>query len=337
MHITSVSVIVPTYNRYERLLRVIEALESQEIGDWSYEIVVVSDGSTDGTDEKVPPLLGDRTRLVTQENGGPAKARNAGVANSTGELVIFIDDDVVPEPSCIRRHVETHQGSDERQVVIGPLLTPESIDLSPYVAWEQRMLYKQYDAMDEGRYSATARQFYTGNASMLRSVLDEFGGFDPNFRRAEDVELGYRLANAGIPFTFVRDAEAYHFAERSFESWLAIASSYGQNDVIFWRDGGQSWLVPRIRAEWESRHRLNRAFTRIGVRVPALGKAVEFVAKPVIERGSRRRPEFGQRLLSAVYGLRYYSALADELGSMKQFLDMEPRFEPGDQFGPEQT
>lgn len=334
MHISSVSVIVPTYNRYDRLLRVLDALEAQEVGDWSYEIVIVSDGSTDGTEEQLPSHLSDRARLVTQKNGGPAKARNAGLAASSGELVVFIDDDVVPEPTCIRRHVETHQASDERQVVIGPLLTPDSVELSPYVTWEQRMLYKQYDAMREGRYSATARQFYTGNASMLRSVLDECGGFDPDFRRAEDVELGYRLADAGIPFNFVRGAEAYHFAERSFDGWLEIASSYGRNDVIFWRDRAQSWLVPQIRFEWESRHRLNRAFTRLGVGVPLVGKLIEAVTRPVVERGSRRNPEFGQRLLSAVYGLRYYSALADELGSLQTFLDMDPDSESGDPSGP---
>ncbi|MEM8705400.1 MAG: glycosyltransferase family A protein [Actinomycetota bacterium] len=322
--VRSVSVIVPTYNRYERLLRVVDALEAQDVGDRDYEIVIVSDGSSDGTDEKVPPQLSERARLLTQPNGGPAVARNTGIEASTGELLVFIDDDVVPEPHCVRTHIEIHEASAERRVVIGPLLTPTTVELSPYVTWEQRMLYKQYDAMAEGHYSATARQFYTGNASMRRSLLDEFGGFDPAFRRAEDVELGYRLANAGVPFEFEMGAEAYHFAERSFDSWLGIASAYGRNDVLFWRDGGQAWLIPRIRDEYESRHVLNRLVTRIGVTVPGVASLMEAVAKPVIERGSRRRPNFGQRLLSALYSVRYYKALAEELGSMADFLAIEP-------------
>ncbi|MEO0495002.1 MAG: glycosyltransferase, partial [Actinomycetota bacterium] len=289
-----------------------------------YEIVIVSDGSTDGTDERIPDRVTDEIRFVTQENGGPAVARNTGIAASTGELLVFIDDDVVPEPGCVRTHVEAHDAADGRLVVIGPLLTPTSVELSPYVTWEQRMLYKQYDAMAEGRYGATARQFYTGNASMPRSLLEEFGGFDAAFRRAEDVELGYRLGAAGVPFAFQPDAEAYHFAERSFESWIDIAASYGRNDVIFWRDGGQSWLVPRVRAEFRSRHLLNRWFTRLGVRVPAVGRLVERVTKTVVERDGGADSALGQRLLSAVYNLRYYSALVDELGGPAEFRKISP-------------
>ena len=59
------------------------------------------------------------------------------------------------------------------------------------------MLAKQYEAMDRGVYGATARQFYTGNASVARRHVIAAGGFDTSFRRAEDVELAYRLADRG--------------------------------------------------------------------------------------------------------------------------------------------
>ena len=87
--VRSVSVIVPTYNRYERLLRVVDALEAQDVGDRDYEIVIVSDGSSDGTNEKVPPQLSERARLLTQANSGPAVARNTGIEASTGELLVL--------------------------------------------------------------------------------------------------------------------------------------------------------------------------------------------------------------------------------------------------------
>jgi glycosyltransferase involved in cell wall biosynthesis len=183
-----VSVVIPTYNRCAQLQQVLRAFADQDVPRSDYEIIVVSDGSTDGTDEF---LLDEAcpfdVLLVQQENQGPAVARNNGVEKSAADLILFVDDDVVPAPELIRVHLERHAEVDDRTVVIGPLLTPDEIRLEPWVEWEQRMLYKQYDAMDRGDWSATARQFYTGNASLRRSLFEESGGFDPEYRRGEDV------------------------------------------------------------------------------------------------------------------------------------------------------
>ena len=86
------------------------------------------------------------------------------------------------------------------------------------------MLAKQYKAMTRGDCEATARQFYTGNASVLRRHLLAVGGFDSAFRRAEDVEMAYRLDGSWSHFAFEPAAIGLHYAARSFDSWRSPAT-----------------------------------------------------------------------------------------------------------------
>src|SRR3989442_6588896 len=94
----AVSVVIPTYNRRERLDRVLAALDEQR-GDERFDVVVVDDGSNDGTAEGLAGRTFEfRLRVVRQEKQGPAAARNAGLALVESPLVLFIDDDLVPSP-----------------------------------------------------------------------------------------------------------------------------------------------------------------------------------------------------------------------------------------------
>ena len=247
MHRPYFSVVVPTYNRLGRLRHVIAALEQQAYPSDAYEVIVISDGSTDGTDAYLETLRSTmRLRWLTQANQGPAAARNAGIQKAVGEFIVFIDDDVVPEPQLLEEHARSHHEAGRDVVVLGPLLTPEGFEMAPWVRWEQEMLMKQYRALLRGDWAATARQFYTGNASLRRNHILAAGGFDEGFRRAEDVELAYRLANNGLEFVFNIQAAGMHFADRSYRAWLDAAYTYGRNDVIFARDRNQKWLLPTI-------------------------------------------------------------------------------------------
>src|SRR5881227_1455300 len=89
------SVVIPTYNRLDMLLRVLEALEAQAEAPL-FEVIVINDGSTDETDR----VVGQRGGIIfrTQKNSGPGAARNHGVTLSKGKFVVFIGDDTVPEP-----------------------------------------------------------------------------------------------------------------------------------------------------------------------------------------------------------------------------------------------
>ena len=148
MHRPYFSVVVPTYNRLGRLRHVIAAFERQAYPSDAYEVIVISDGSTDGTDAYLETLRSTmQLRWLTQANQGPAAARNAGVRTAVGEFIVFVDDDVVPEPQLLEEHARSHHEAGRDVVVLGPLLTPEGFEMAPWVRWEQEMLMKQYSAM----------------------------------------------------------------------------------------------------------------------------------------------------------------------------------------------
>src|SRR5262249_4857504 len=140
-------------------------------------------------------------RTFRQQNAGPARARNRGVQEAVGEIVLFLDDDVWPDPCLIAEHLRCHTEDREPSVVMGPLASLPHYE-QPWVAWEQAKLEAQYRAMLEGVYAPTFRQFWTGNASVGRAHLLAEGGFNHEFPRGEDVELGVRLHKRGLQFRF---------------------------------------------------------------------------------------------------------------------------------------
>ncbi len=138
----AISVVIPTFNRLARLQRVLEALSRQTLDERQFEVVVVSDGCTDGTDEYLASTTPLSVVHGRQDNAGPGAARNHGVRLAGGRLILFLDDDVIATPTLVERHLQAH-GDSTSTVVIGPMLNAPGFRYSPWVAWEQDMLYKQ--------------------------------------------------------------------------------------------------------------------------------------------------------------------------------------------------
>jgi len=323
---TYFSVVVPTYNRLGRLRHLITALEQQAYPSDAYEVIVISDGSTDGTDAYLEAFRSTmRLRWFPQANRGPAAARNAGIQKADGEFIVFIDDDVVPEPQLLGEHARSHHEAGQDVVVLGPLLTPEGFEMAPWVRWEQEMLMKGYRALLRGDWPASARQFYTGNASLRRTHILAAGGFDEGLRRAEDVELAYRLANNGLDFVFNIQAAGMHFAERSFRAWLDAAYTYGRNDVIFARDRNQKWLLSAVHQEFRDRH----FFIRSLVRVCRGRSGLTWIATSALKLAADaatllRASELERFAYSGLFNLQYYTGLFNELDDVHfLFKDLE--------------
>jgi GT2 family glycosyltransferase len=317
-----VSVVLPTYNRLEQLKQVLAGLESQTLPPDQFEVLVISDGSTDGTVEYLrqfqTPL---NINVHTQPNQGVAAARNTGIAQARGEILLFIDDDVVPTSGLIQEHLRVHQHQGSNIVVIGPMLTPPDYVMSPWVRWEQERLVRQYQDMTSGKWEPTARQFYTGNTSLARCHFDTMPGFDNSFRRAEDVELGYRLAARGIKFIFYPNAVGYHYAERSFKSWVAIPAAYGKNDVIFALDKGQGWLLPVIFREYHTRHPLIRVMNSVCLGRPAfVTLALELLSISLRLGTLFKLAKLEDLACSGLFNLLYYQGVVDQLGGRNNFF-----------------
>lgn len=315
------SVIIPTYGRRDSLLRVLRALARQTISPATFEVIVICDGDVDGSVPACRALAASlpyTLTIIEQNNRGPAAARNAGVAAARAPLIIFIDDDVVADATLIEAHLAAHAGHS-RRVTIGPLLPPLDMRLSPWCDWEEYVLCRQYDDMLAGRWHATYRQFYTGNAAVPKQYLVEVGGFDPAYKRAEDVELALRLRDHGVQFTFLPEARAWHYVQRTYQSWLRMSAAYGEADVAMARSGRVEVLNP-VAEEFRLRNVGVRALTHLCIGRPALTAVIVWLLGLII-RGTALigAPAPGKILCSLVFNLRYYNGLADALGGRAGF------------------
>jgi GT2 family glycosyltransferase len=226
--------------------------------------------------------------------------------------VVFLDDDVVPSPTLLEIHAAV-QGNADDLVVVGPMYPPTDWQRSVWVRWEERQLLKQYAAMDQGLYACTPRQFYTGNASAPRDLLLRSGGFDQRFKRAEDVELAFRLWAMGARFQFEPNADVLHYASRSFKSWMRTPYQYGRYDVVMGREKGINTFELAC-WEFERRHAWSRKLTRACVGRPWRKPAAAglFLAASVADKvGLENGASFA---LSAIFNLQYWQGASDELG-----------------------
>ncbi len=311
----SVSIIVPTYNRRERLIRLLRTLEQRHQAGARFEVVVVVDGASDGTVEMLATFHPSYPlRVLTQANQGPAAARNHAIAAATGDVLLFLDDDVVPAEGLIERHLAIHQ-RDPRAVVTGPMIDPPDQTLAPWLRWEAVTLQKQYDAMVAGEYRPTPRQFYTANASVRREHALAVGGFDQSFTRAEDVEFAYRLAHHGMEFHFDPEAAVLHEPDRTFKSWMHVGYEYGRFDVIMARDRGRTYVLQWAFEEWSDRHALIRRLLRACVGHPRRYRAMVAAFGAAARYGGPGARFRLQRILcSALFNAQYWQGIADETG-----------------------
>ena len=202
------SVVIPTYNRRSILEKCLLALEQQILFSEldGYEVVVVDDGSTDGT----PSWLRDEAsrfphvHMVEQEHGGPAEGRNRGVDNSRGDLIVFIDSDLVVTESFLACHARALQKSwqqrgDRLSFTYGAVINTANFEqptTEPHKFQDNSWAY-----------------FATGNVAIDREVLERSGLFDTNFRLYgwEDLELGERLRQMDVELVKCPEAVGYHW------------------------------------------------------------------------------------------------------------------------------
>lgn len=189
-----------TYNRRALLERVLDALFAQDMDTADYEIVLVDDGSTDGTYEDVIAKLAPACALtvVRQRNAGLAAGRNAGIARARGELIMFMDDDVLATPGLMSAHVRCHR-ANARAICRGGVINVTSFDALPPATYSWRNYSGAY--------------FWTTNVSVPLGLLKEAGGFDERFREYgwEDLDVGLRLRQLGVPSILAKDALVYHY------------------------------------------------------------------------------------------------------------------------------
>jgi glycosyltransferase involved in cell wall biosynthesis len=208
-----ISIIIPTYNRRDVLInKTICALEKQEFRKKDYEVLIVDDGSTDGTSEAISeiiPLRDIHIRLFKQCNSGPAVARNRAIREADGEILIIIGDDTYPpKKDFIATHYQHHIDRPEpNEAMLGLTVWDKTIETS-FMAWLQATNKQfSYNLIRTGTY-VDYRFLYTSNLSIKKRLITtskEY--FDERFKIAayEDIEWGYRLEKNCVMRLFYND------------------------------------------------------------------------------------------------------------------------------------
>jgi GT2 family glycosyltransferase len=165
-----------------------------------------------------------------------------------------------------------------------------------------------------GEFECTPRQFYTANASLNRARFLAAGGFDSSFKRAEDVEMAYRMRDKGARFIFHPEAIVHHYAERTFDAWCRTPYQYGRYDVVMHREKGHEAL-PCAAHEFHSRHVLTRLLARSCVGRARLVGAAVFALRSVAVGADKVGARTVARLaLSGIFNLLYWQGASDEFG-----------------------
>ncbi len=238
----AIGVLIPTYNRSHDLVRTLDHLGAQTYKD--FEVVIINDGSTDDTASQIERYRNNAPFPIffeTQKNGGPAAARNRGIALMRTPITVLIGDDTYPAVDFIRLHLGFHQLHPELDsVAVGyTRYSEEHQRVTPFMRWlNSDGVQFAYGELLAGR-SASWRHFYTANLSFKTAYLRD-NRFDETFKHygMEDIELGYRLhARCNLQMTFLPEAIANHVHPITFSNICDRSLKVGENIYKF----GELW------------------------------------------------------------------------------------------------
>lgn len=208
------SIVIPSYNGANKLVGLLQELTLFK--NYSFEIIVVLDGSTDNSvqiitsfKEKFPT---NSLNYILTPNRGRACTRNTGVSSATSEIIFFLDDDMLPKAQFFKHHLDFHL-SFPNSIGTGVLFEPleeMKTDFQRYkyhlsIKWQNNWDKSKPTRMDKSNLAISA-----ANLSMPKALFYEISGFDENLRDIEDYEFGLRALQSGIPIYYLPSALAVH-------------------------------------------------------------------------------------------------------------------------------
>jgi len=232
-----ISVIIPTFNKREILLRTLRSLWRQDLSTDDFEILVVDDGSTDGTQEALHKLSAPCSlRYYYQEHKGQVAAINLGIRKARGEFVFLTCADMIATKGLLKEHIRTHRRFPKTDIaVVGGVLYHPELNITPFMKY----LMKAFD-----RHFALARIkdkedidpdfFLTSNASAKREVLIDIGPCDEELSYdVQDMDLGYRLKLKGCRLVYNENALCYHHHATDLRNYCQRQRIAGRGAALF--------------------------------------------------------------------------------------------------------
>lgn len=225
-----ISVVVPTHNRKDKLMQCLQSLFQQNYPPESFEIIVIDDGSIDGTAKMLQEIASKHLNLryFRQSRKGPAAARNFGMAEARSELVAFTDNDCIAGADWLKNMVYAHK-SERTVLAIGGLTRVNTHNTGALVS----------QFLSDGAIQVSSRDktdlifFPTCNVSVKKILLGEegFNELFP-FPAGEDAEFFWRLFKQGNMFSYRQEIEIFHNCHSTFRSFLRQAYMYGRGNYL---------------------------------------------------------------------------------------------------------
>jgi len=246
-----VSVVIPSYNNKEKLLKCLDSFFNQDIDPKEFEIIVVDDGSTDGTIEALQKLKMSKFiptfKYYTQSHKGQAAATNLGIREASGKFILLTCQDIIAEKDLISQHLSTHhQYSDEDIAVLGYIPYPQSVKKSPFMKFIlERNIQFAYDEIEDPT-NVKYNYFYAPNVSLKREVFKKVGLFDEDLQYGwQDTEFGFRLALNKYRIVHNSNAIGYHYHQQDLENFVhrQVKAGNGFAQLAYKHPHSKMWSI----------------------------------------------------------------------------------------------
>jgi hypothetical protein len=235
-------VVIPTHQRRDLLLQVLAALAVQTIDRERFDVTVVCDGCRDGSATAAQQAATDGAaaglilRALDQPHAGAATARNHGARQSTGDLLLFLDDDMIAAPDLLAVHLEEHF-AHPGGIVLGNLPVHPESPPSYLTTGLQRWAERRNRRLSRADGPLPPDEVLTGQMSMSRQTFDLLGGFDTRFTAGgtfggEDIELGWRARHRGISVRYAATAVSQQVYRKTFAALCRNIRDSGAADSL---------------------------------------------------------------------------------------------------------
>lgn len=309
-----VSIVVPTHDRRASLERTLRALGEQTYPLAHVEVVVVADGCTDTTLDVSRGAWPFSLRVIEQPRLGPSAARNRGAAATTGEILVFLDDDIEAFPGFLAAHVLAHAGS-EPVVGIGYLPTQVQGRRDFFAIMLRAWWETMFERMREPGRRYVYSDLLSGNFSIRRALFTGVGGFNEALRCHEDYELGLRLIAGGARLQFVPAAAGWHHEHTDLGRALRRKRDEGRADVALARQyPALAPVLPLSSPDGPSTFR-GRVLKKLALTWPWAGDLIAAGCQstmPVFEAAKLRTR--WRRLLDDLLSYWYWRGVGESLG-----------------------
>jgi glycosyltransferase involved in cell wall biosynthesis len=320
----SVSVIIPTYNRADILRKTLEAYSAQSGDHQILELLVVDDGSKDHTAKVVEEcrrLSRVSVRYLPQENQGLSAARNHGIRESKGELILFGDDDIIPSLEMVAEHISWHTKHPEPNIgVLGYVTWAPEVRPTPFMVWSGNYGPQfNFGFLKTGMEVDVGRAYFC-NTTVKASFLRENGIFDETFRQYgwEDLELSYRLQQKGYKLLYNPKAFGYHYKYEKFEDTLRRMRQVQRSESVFRTTEAGKYFAELARRQSEMPDTTPRAKAI----AKKLLKTFEAPAMPILKRMIDTQIPLPARVYRRVLDFYYAARVRSETCTS---TDKEPR------------